>query len=350
VYILFMNVDGTVKSHQTITHGLGGGPTLGLYDAFGSSVASLGDVDGDGVTDIAVGASEDDTGGEYSDRGAVYVMYLNADGTAKSHWKIAHETNGGPSLQDGNEFGSSVASLGDLDGDGITDLAVGAIGGVEYGIGDPYGTVHILFLKPPSTDVLPQLAGDYNIDGLVDAADYVVWRKSLNTPVPPYIGADGSGNGNVDQADHHVWSANFGAASVPDSGGGAISDDVASAAVVMEQASSSDAVAIAVDGVVQPATLSLRSLSSATTSTAAIASPRTNRGPLRLPNPLPVVSQDDALLAWLTGGSANSQSDFEHVFFDDRDRGPDTLDLAFDSIVLARDHRAGVVSTTLLEI
>ncbi|MEZ6144006.1 MAG: integrin alpha [Planctomycetaceae bacterium] len=47
-------------------------------DHFGASVVSLGDLDGDGVTDIAVGARLDDDGG--SDRGSVYVLFMNTNG------------------------------------------------------------------------------------------------------------------------------------------------------------------------------------------------------------------------------------------------------------------------------
>ncbi len=66
----------------------------------------------------------DDTGGNHP--GAVHVLFMNADGTVKSRQKIGNNTAGGPTLADGDYFGSSVASLGDLDGDGVTDLAVGA--------------------------------------------------------------------------------------------------------------------------------------------------------------------------------------------------------------------------------
>jgi hypothetical protein len=59
--------------------------------------------------------------------------------------------------------------------------------------------------------VLAPLMGDYNYDGAVDAADYVVWRHTLGTPVVDvYAGADGNGNGLVDPADHGVWRAHFG--------------------------------------------------------------------------------------------------------------------------------------------
>jgi hypothetical protein len=69
----------------------------------------------------------------------------------------------------------------------------------------------------------PALAGDFNIDGIVDAADYTVWRDSLGANVAtPYTGADGNGNGVVDQADYGIWSANFGMTTPPGAGAGAV--------------------------------------------------------------------------------------------------------------------------------
>jgi hypothetical protein len=54
------------------------------------------------------------------------------------------------------------------------------------------------------------LAGDYNRDGSVDGADYVVWRRNDGQSVPAYSGADGNGDSTVDDADFDVWKANFG--------------------------------------------------------------------------------------------------------------------------------------------
>ena len=51
--------------------------------------------------------------------------------------------------------------------------------------------------------------GDYNQDGLVDAADYVVWRKMLGESGAG-LAADGNGNGEIDPGDYDVWRANFG--------------------------------------------------------------------------------------------------------------------------------------------
>lgn len=143
VYVLFLKSDGTVKNSVKIASGTNGGPTLSNNDLFGNSMASLGDLDGDGVTDLAVGAEGDDSGGTY--RGAVHVLLLNANGTVKSHLKIASSSNGGPALANLDYFGSSIASLGDLDGDGVVDLAVGAA--FDDTKGSARGAVLVLFLN-----------------------------------------------------------------------------------------------------------------------------------------------------------------------------------------------------------
>ena len=54
------------------------------------------------------------------------------------------------------------------------------------------------------------LSGDYNGNGIVDAADYTAWRDTLGQTVPSGNGADGDGNGFVNAADYGVWKTNFG--------------------------------------------------------------------------------------------------------------------------------------------
>ncbi len=66
--------------------------TLDEDDYFGLSIAALGDLNGDGVTDLAVGASLDDDGGV--DRGAIWILFLNANGTLRGMQKIS-QTRGG---------------------------------------------------------------------------------------------------------------------------------------------------------------------------------------------------------------------------------------------------------------
>jgi hypothetical protein len=55
------------------------------------------------------------------------------------------------------------------------------------------------------------LPGDYNHNGIVDAADYTVWRNNLGqTDLAFYTGGDGNGDGHVTAADYDVWKSRFG--------------------------------------------------------------------------------------------------------------------------------------------
>jgi hypothetical protein len=67
---------------------------------------------------------------------------------------------------------------------------------------------------------LVSLLGDYNGNGTVDSADYVIWRKTLGTNVTPFTGADGSGDGTVGPEDYDVWTAHFGESLPPGAGSG----------------------------------------------------------------------------------------------------------------------------------
>jgi hypothetical protein len=60
----------------------------------------------------------------------------------------------------------------------------------------------------------PVVAGDYNSDGLVDAADYTVWRDSEND-LGPDLPADGNGDQEVNGADYTIWADNYGAPGSP---------------------------------------------------------------------------------------------------------------------------------------
>jgi Bacterial pre-peptidase C-terminal domain len=68
-------------------------------------------------------------------------------------------------------------------------------------------------------------AGDYNHNGVVDAADYTVWRDTLGSATD--LRANGENNGSsaglVDQADYTYWRAYFGATSAPPSPGSSAS-------------------------------------------------------------------------------------------------------------------------------
>lgn len=57
------------------------------------------------------------------------------------------------------------------------------------------------------------LLGDYNQNGIVDAADYPVWRKTFNLSASPAgTGADGNGDGVIGAGDYTFWRQHFGEA------------------------------------------------------------------------------------------------------------------------------------------
>ena len=107
-------------------------------DYAGVSVSSGGDVNGDGFEDILVGARRNDTGGENS--GAVYLVYGPVYGTvdlANADAKFVGNSAGDNAGRD-----RCVALDGDIDGDGLADILVGAPG--EWNYNAP-GIVHTVF-------------------------------------------------------------------------------------------------------------------------------------------------------------------------------------------------------------
>ena len=93
-------------------------------------------------------------------------------------------------------------------------LAAGSIEG-SLGLGDmpslPSGLKWDLDTEANRVllSVVPGLAGDYNGNGSVDSADYVVWRKSLDQ-VGNDLPADGNSDGRVNDEDLGFWQGRFG--------------------------------------------------------------------------------------------------------------------------------------------
>lgn len=97
---------------------------------------------------------------------------------------------------------------------GYDSLRFGGPSGVSSPGNNFYGGSIFDNIKLTLIDVDAPLTGDYNDDGVVDAADYTVWRDTLgNNADPSGSGADGNDNGVIDNGDYTVWSDNYGAAS-----------------------------------------------------------------------------------------------------------------------------------------
>ncbi|MCI0584218.1 MAG: integrin alpha, partial [Chloroflexi bacterium] len=104
----------------------------------GRSVAGAGDVNGDGFGDIVVGAKGYDAGDE--DEGLALIYLGGAAGTGDGDPSTADTRLEGN--QQSAEFGGTVASAGDVNGDGFADLIVA---GLNYDAGQPFEGAAFVF-------------------------------------------------------------------------------------------------------------------------------------------------------------------------------------------------------------
>ena len=133
-----------------------------------------------------------------------YESWFDAEGSTEA----STGANGGVLegvIDLGDEFGEipeelrvAVAHFGTADGGALLQL----LGAATPGSGIEAG-------EYLSLQLVVGLTGDYNGDGLVDAADYTLWRDTLGSTTD--LAADGDGNGVVDLADFQLWRDNFGA-------------------------------------------------------------------------------------------------------------------------------------------
>jgi hypothetical protein len=119
----------TAVNLSAIANGSGGFVINGAcsYDQSGSSVAAAGDMNGDGLADLLIGAPySDPTSG--SNAGRSYVVFGKTDTTSVHLGAIA--TGNGGFVVNGQssdeQTGFSIASAGDVNGDGLADLLIGA--------------------------------------------------------------------------------------------------------------------------------------------------------------------------------------------------------------------------------
>jgi hypothetical protein len=86
----------------------------------------------------------------------------------------------------------------------ITQLQFSSLFEASYTVSNVWvGTAADFFAAPSAA------AGDFDGDGDVDAADYLVWRKSMGQ-TGHQLAADANGNGRIDDGDYDTWRENFG--------------------------------------------------------------------------------------------------------------------------------------------
>ena len=120
------------------------------------------------------------------------------------------------------ELGSTTAELseGFLGGSSIiASPATISFGTVYAGMGSEDATLTFEYHSPGDSvfrdiEIVfvddPGLQGDFNNDGIVDQADYTLWRNNLGNADESAIGSNGDGANGVDVADYQIWKANFG--------------------------------------------------------------------------------------------------------------------------------------------
>lgn len=188
LWILFLNADGTVRAQRETLFTVA--PFGGLESEYGGGLTALGDRDGDGLGDLALGAPRIPDGAPRA--GAVWIAYLAADGSVHTAHKLSATSGGfGVSLPEDAGFGTEVVALDDLDGNGQRDLAVVA-SGVSFG-----GVEYVLYLDA-SEQVVTHAAHDafeyglrwYRLDGsltISGTSRFQTWLGDL----------DGDGNGEL---------------------------------------------------------------------------------------------------------------------------------------------------------
>lgn len=175
-YVVFGREAGKPTELSAIGAGMGGGYAINgevSLDFAGFAVGGAGDVDGDGLSDIVVGAYGHDTGGDGA--GRAYVVFGKASAAAVALTDVAAGQGGaafdGPAAFERTAF--SVAGAGDVNGDGFTDIVIGSP--LADAGGEDSGRAYVVFggpgMKSGSLDVVAGGASGFTLDG-VQGRDY----------------------------------------------------------------------------------------------------------------------------------------------------------------------------------
>ncbi|MFZ1306639.1 MAG: integrin alpha, partial [Ferruginibacter sp.] len=119
---------------------------------FGYSVACAGDVNGDGYSDVIIGAFQYDDG--FADEGKVFVYHGSASGVSAAPNNTPDDAN-----QAAAYFGYSVAAAGDVNGDGYSDVIIGAYG-FNDGANTDEGQAFVYFGSATGLPAIPDYTAD----------------------------------------------------------------------------------------------------------------------------------------------------------------------------------------------
>ena len=115
---------GVIPASEADAIFLGEPPVVEEEDLFGEAVASAGDVNGDGLDDVLVAASNNNVGGTRAGRAYLFLSPLSGTIPAATANRIF-------TGREGHLLGTALAPLGDLSEDGLDDFLIGAPGDVR---------------------------------------------------------------------------------------------------------------------------------------------------------------------------------------------------------------------------